>query len=257
VDVATRRQIWKSILHLKQHSSIILVTHAIDEAEQLAERVGIMINGALVCLGPPQRLKSLYGATYKITLRTRSAQQGRPEASGVSPVAVADALTAAFPAGAAKVAHIVGATIEVVVDMQRLATHQDYAGLNSGDGAVFATACEPQRLDDGRVVLADEAIQLQASVTTAFLGRAFALINAKRSEWGVLDWSIGQTSLTEVFVRLAQHHRAHADGEATSSDAADAQDCVGLQVAPPPKRGRACIWLGRVDNRIGQTDEYK
>ncbi|ORZ38644.1 P-loop containing nucleoside triphosphate hydrolase protein, partial [Catenaria anguillulae PL171] len=57
VDVATRRSIWSMIARLKQFTSILLVTHDMEEAERLAERAGVMINGSLVCVGTPQRLK--------------------------------------------------------------------------------------------------------------------------------------------------------------------------------------------------------
>ncbi|ORZ41193.1 hypothetical protein BCR44DRAFT_60321 [Catenaria anguillulae PL171] len=69
VDIASRRAIWEVISNLKQRSSILLVTHDMDEAERLCERAGVMINGSLVCLGAPQRLKSLFGTTYRLKLQ--------------------------------------------------------------------------------------------------------------------------------------------------------------------------------------------
>ncbi|ORZ35188.1 hypothetical protein BCR44DRAFT_1124534 [Catenaria anguillulae PL171] len=94
VDVATRRTIWNSIRDLKRHSSVLLVTHAMDEADALCERIGIMINGSLVCLGTPQCLKSLYGAAYKISLRFYTVDAVAPAVS---------ALDAQFPRGSVKI----------------------------------------------------------------------------------------------------------------------------------------------------------
>jgi ABC-2 type transport system ATP-binding protein len=43
-------------------STILLCTHDLDEAEALADRVGILDRGRLLCLEPPAELKERYGA---------------------------------------------------------------------------------------------------------------------------------------------------------------------------------------------------
>jgi ABC-2 type transport system ATP-binding protein len=44
-------------------ATILLCTHDLDEAEVLAERVGILDDGELLCLAPANELKRQYGAT--------------------------------------------------------------------------------------------------------------------------------------------------------------------------------------------------
>ncbi len=49
-------------LRAAHDTTILLCTHDLDEAETLAERVGILDAGQLLCLEPPGAVKSAYGA---------------------------------------------------------------------------------------------------------------------------------------------------------------------------------------------------
>lgn len=48
LDVISRRELWNTIKMLKKKMTIILTTHYMEEAEFLADRVGIMSNGNLI-----------------------------------------------------------------------------------------------------------------------------------------------------------------------------------------------------------------
>jgi len=57
LDAHARRTVWDLIRRLRQRGSTILVTtHYIAEAEQLADRVAIIDNGKLIALGSPKAL---------------------------------------------------------------------------------------------------------------------------------------------------------------------------------------------------------
>ena len=47
----------------------MLTTHSMEECEALCSRIGVMVDGAMRCLGPIQSLKSRYGRGYKLDLR--------------------------------------------------------------------------------------------------------------------------------------------------------------------------------------------
>ncbi|KAJ3063888.1 hypothetical protein HDU98_000352 [Podochytrium sp. JEL0797] len=51
----------------RKDKTIILTTHSMEEAEALCQRIGIMAKGSLRCIGPPLRLKELYGKGFKIS----------------------------------------------------------------------------------------------------------------------------------------------------------------------------------------------
>ncbi|MDE6259309.1 MAG: ABC transporter ATP-binding protein [Oscillospiraceae bacterium] len=61
LDVLARRELWGVIRGLKGHTTIILTTHYLEEAESLAERIGIMNAGRLRAVGTAQELKALAG----------------------------------------------------------------------------------------------------------------------------------------------------------------------------------------------------
>ena len=59
LDVLARRDLWKHISKLKGKITIILTTHYLEEAEALADRIGIMANGVLKAQGTSNELKEL------------------------------------------------------------------------------------------------------------------------------------------------------------------------------------------------------
>ena len=61
LDVLARRELWGVIRGLKGHTAIILTTHYLEEAESLADRIGVMTSGRLRAGGPAAELKELAG----------------------------------------------------------------------------------------------------------------------------------------------------------------------------------------------------
>ena len=70
VDVELRRDMWELVRKLRADgTTIILTTHYIEEAEEMADRVGVIRKGELVALGDKQELMAQMGQrTLKITL---------------------------------------------------------------------------------------------------------------------------------------------------------------------------------------------
>ncbi len=70
VDVELRRDMWKLVRELRDKgATIILTTHYIEEAEEMADRVGVMSKGALILVEETAVLmKKLGRKTLRITL---------------------------------------------------------------------------------------------------------------------------------------------------------------------------------------------
>jgi len=68
VDPIARRSLFNTLRTLEE-GSIVLTTHRMDEAEQLCDKIAIMINGRFVCFGSPGYLKSKYGQGYTVTVK--------------------------------------------------------------------------------------------------------------------------------------------------------------------------------------------
>lgn len=62
LDVIARKELWNVITQLKGKITIILTTHYMEEAESLSDRIGIMANGSLVCVGTVEELKNKVNA---------------------------------------------------------------------------------------------------------------------------------------------------------------------------------------------------
>jgi len=72
VDPAARRTFWRTIRRIADAGvTIFVTTHYMDEAEY-CHRVGLMVDGALVALDTPSRLKKTYvpGAMYEVRGRS-------------------------------------------------------------------------------------------------------------------------------------------------------------------------------------------
>jgi ABC-2 type transport system ATP-binding protein len=83
VDVALRRDLWAYVRRLREEgTTIVLTTHYLEEAEELADRVAVIDHGKLIAIDTPTALMAAHG---KKRLRITY---------GVAPAALPDALTA-------------------------------------------------------------------------------------------------------------------------------------------------------------------
>ncbi len=61
LDVLARRELWRAIAALKGNITILLTTHYMEEAEHLADRIAVMMEGKIAACGTLQELESLTG----------------------------------------------------------------------------------------------------------------------------------------------------------------------------------------------------
>ncbi|MCC5853265.1 MAG: ABC transporter ATP-binding protein [Alkalimonas sp.] len=60
MDVEARRVLWQQVRQLKQQGvAVVLTTHYLEEAEQLADRITVLNQGIVVASGSPAELKAL------------------------------------------------------------------------------------------------------------------------------------------------------------------------------------------------------
>ena len=78
VDPLSKRIMWKNINELSNDENIfnmILITHSMEEAEILCDRVGWLKSGNFICIGNPEELKLQYSSGYNLlynSLRLRN-----------------------------------------------------------------------------------------------------------------------------------------------------------------------------------------
>ena len=79
VDVELRRDMWKLVRGLKARGvTIILTTHYIEEAEEMADRVGVINKGALILVEQKEALMRRFGKK-QLTLHLKSTLSRVPE----------------------------------------------------------------------------------------------------------------------------------------------------------------------------------
>jgi len=74
VDPQAKRFMWNivsKISTLKKKSAVIITTHSMEEAEALATKMGIMVDGEFKCFGTSQHIKNKYGTGYEMEIKVR------------------------------------------------------------------------------------------------------------------------------------------------------------------------------------------
>lgn len=68
MDTSARRKLWDMLKKNKKDKIIILTTHYMDEADILADRIAIMSEGAIQCVGSSLFLKNRFGIGYNLKI---------------------------------------------------------------------------------------------------------------------------------------------------------------------------------------------
>jgi ABC-2 type transport system ATP-binding protein len=88
VDVELRRDMWALVRRLRDSGvTIILTTHYIDEAEEMADRIGVINHGRLIVVEEKQRLMKKLGKR-QLTLTLQDPLVALPAGLGEWPLAI-------------------------------------------------------------------------------------------------------------------------------------------------------------------------
>ena len=70
LDPQARRAVWEVIRKLKNEGrTVMLTTHYLEEAEELADRVAIMNHGKIAAMGTTEQIESRYGSGQKMIVK--------------------------------------------------------------------------------------------------------------------------------------------------------------------------------------------
>ena len=67
-DPVSHRYVWKHLNEIKERRVVLLTTHAMEEADLLADEVAIMRKGTLAALGTPLELKTEHGSAFQFSI---------------------------------------------------------------------------------------------------------------------------------------------------------------------------------------------
>ncbi|MFL1453200.1 ABC transporter ATP-binding protein [Marinobacter sp. GN3S48] len=90
VDVELRRDMWEMVRHLREDGvTIILTTHYIEEAEEMADRIGVIRQGEIILVEDKDRLMSKLGKK-ELRLQLHSPLETVPGELVLEPVELSD-----------------------------------------------------------------------------------------------------------------------------------------------------------------------
>ena len=73
LDPISRREFWEMLQEIRQNRFVVLTTHYLEEAEQLADMVGVLEEGRLIAFGTLDELRRRLRYNYSVKLLSRSA----------------------------------------------------------------------------------------------------------------------------------------------------------------------------------------
>jgi len=88
LDPINRFQVWKLIHRLKRSRVVVLTTHSMEEAEALSDRIAILVNGQLRCIGSSLYLKNRFGGGYQVRILTKQPETVLSRIHSIAPAAL-------------------------------------------------------------------------------------------------------------------------------------------------------------------------
>mmetsp|Transcript_10158 Transcript_10158/g.13971 ORF Transcript_10158/g.13971 Transcript_10158/m.13971 type:complete len:252 (+) Transcript_10158:4785-5540(+) len=229
MDPVARRFMWKVISDIvtkREKCSLILTTHSMEECEALCTRIGIMVGGALRCLGSGQRLRSKYGSGYQIEV-------GFVNPSEDEITMKSNEMLHAIGSQGVHGMHTEVTSKEVEAAFAALGKPSWHSRLLAEGGIVFDKADRVTLVNVVVWFLLEEKVEFLLSFFSANFGQIqvrerqinkvrvelsafmddgvtkrplssiFGTVEGNKDMLGVLDYSISQTSLEQIFNQFA------------------------------------------------------
>nr|XP_058969338.1 ATP-binding cassette sub-family A member 2-like [Pocillopora verrucosa] len=204
VDPYARRAIWDLLIKYKRGRTILLSTHFMDEADLLGDRIAIISNGKLRCVGSPLFLKGHFGDGYHLTLvkkRDRT-PQGSIVNVHMTPAESSQGLETSETRSSNSTLH-----------SDHLSSDEDHAKkvTNFIKSHVPAARLEQKTQQELTFILPDN------SVKRGGFEIFFSDLEKKQSELGIDSFGLTDTALEEVFLKVTDVSSRDESEELNSS----------------------------------------
>ncbi|ETW03049.1 hypothetical protein H310_05479 [Aphanomyces invadans] len=226
MDPVSRRFMWDVIADIStrsKESTILLTTHSMEECEALCSRVGIMVGGALSCLGSIQHLKNRFGDGLMMHVRVApvlSADVDRmmSESSsfaGMSTLTkerLAETCAGLGKPHRAEQIHMDHATGYVLAESlarnDSIRVHDFCAWWLSEDRFDAMAAYLGQSFGEPNVLLLERQndvsrFKLVGAKHSLALSNVFSLIERAKRDLNIKEYTVSQTTLEQIFNNFA------------------------------------------------------
>jgi ABC-type multidrug transport system ATPase subunit len=192
--------------------AVVVTSHSIEDAAALCQRVGVMVDGALLCVGPPQRLRTNHGKHLTLVAHPKA-----PEANALPLPAAAERSDP--DAVAARVEAIVRG---VVPGAKRVGggggggEEEEGAAASSASDSAAASEAAARAKALARIesdATASLTWELPASAAGA-IPETLEALERETGPDGVLEgFAVGQASLEDVFLEFAAKGAEQSDAQ--------------------------------------------
>lgn len=226
MDPFSRRSTWSVLQRQRKGRVILLTTHFMDEADTLGDRIAIMAEGQLRCMGSSMFLKGLYGVGY--TLTVIKADQGDGAGDSVSSIDPWERRASTSSASL----------------MMRAGSR-----MQDGHDSLEALVLEfvPEALTVSKVGK-ERNYRLPFASASKFV-QMFREIDGRKAELGVAGYGVSVTTLEEVFLRVGHgSEEPFPSSDVANTNSSSAPGAVAIprarlpsvELSPSPgPRGRA------------------
>jgi len=218
MDPEARRFMWNVISKISRErklSSVILTTHSMEEAEALATKMGIMVNGNLQCLGTTQHIKNKFGGGYEIEIKL-----------DIPAHAQVDAMLKSMNCKPEESLDKV--EVEAILDKLQLQDLKQEISAEGSGSAIYnelAKSKTSAKLVAEWILMETDGIKLKTFLRQNFgemsivehfqsffrfkteskmvIGKFFGLLEDKKKELNVMQYSIRQTTIEQIFNNFA------------------------------------------------------
>lgn len=201
MDPVSRREVWDLLEAQKRKRLVLLTTHSMEEADVLGDRIAIMKQGAIQCIGTSLQLKRRFGSGFHVTVLV-----GEPQSTPTTPNGSAAAAATPAPAPAADKPE--GADADADADAAQPAEAEAEAELpfvSSMAQAKLLVRETVARMIPTATLTRESGSSIDYMVPGEQIDALTQLLDEIRRlgpYCGVLDSQVGLTSLEDVFLKV-------------------------------------------------------
>ena len=187
LDPENKRQIWEILSNCKEGKCMILTTHIMEEAEVLTDRIGIIVNGELKCLGSKYKLKRVYGRGFKLVINTNYAVNVNENNSNE----IEENNHGSFQYNES----VIGES--KIEDFNKYHSNNNFKRLESILKSKFPNILNVEKYKNSLVfIINNEEFDAE---------ELFNLISEYKNELEIVNWAISQVSLEDIFIKFHLH----------------------------------------------------
>ena len=187
MDAAAKRVMWKTLAAVVPGRSLLLTTHSMEEADALANRVGIMAK-RMLALGTSDHLRRQHGDSYWIHLVLKSA----PHTPDYEISILRSWVLQHFPSA----------------DIEDKTYH--------GQLRFSVPAQRDEAIPETKIEIAEDVDEIKGGMSVrrndSGIGSLIAMLEDHREELGLEHYSVSPTTLDQVFLSIVGKHDVQEEG---------------------------------------------